>query len=82
MMKPVRLKEMAYEWVKRHPFMTEDVIVGVVQTFPKSSRVYEVDDVYTLSFRRRKNSGSVQVKVWIQETTDELIVLKAHSQGL
>jgi len=79
MRKPVELGPTAYRWLLRHPFMSEDVIISVIQGFPVEARKYTDKDHFEISFRRKKNKKHVKVTIWVHETTFKYKVYKAHS---
>jgi len=55
MRKTVELGPTAYRWILRHPFMSEDVVIGVVLYFPTGEREYIDEDHFKITFRRKKN---------------------------
>jgi len=82
MRKTVELGPTAYRWILGHPFMSEDVVIGVVIEFPTSKREYIDEDHFKITFRRKKNKKSVNVTIWIQETTSTYFVYKMHSSRI
>jgi len=82
MRKTVELGPSAYRWILRHPFMSEDVVVGVVLEFPTSKREYINKDNFKIIFRRKKNKKSVNVTIWIQENPSTYFVYKMHSSRI
>ncbi len=79
MRKTVALGPSAYGWLLRHPFMSEDVIIGIIQDFPINVREYIDGDNFKISFRRKKNKKFVNVIIWVRETPLEYFVYKMHS---
>jgi len=82
MRKTIELGPSAYRWLLRHRFMTEDVIISVIQDFPIIVREYINDDHFTLSFNRKKNKKFVKVIIWVHETLTKYYVYKLHSRRL
>lgn len=78
--KSVVLSRSAYEWLLRHRFMSEEVIIGVVKSFPL--RNYLNDEYFDITFRRKKNHGLVSITIFMHETSERLLVYKVHSQRL
>jgi len=79
MRKTVELGPTAYRWILRHPFMSEDVVVGVVLHFPTTERESINEDHFKITFRRKKNRKSVNVTIWVEETPVRYFVYKMHS---
>jgi len=79
MRKPVELSPSAYRWILRHPFISEDVIIGIVQDAPSNVREYISEDYFKISFNRKKNRKLVKVIVWVQETSSRYFAYKMHS---
>ena len=82
MMKRVELGPVAYRWLIRHRFISETVIISIVQSTPKSSREYLNENHFVINFRRKKDGGYVKITMWVKETTSTYFVYKLHSQRL
>ena len=78
MRKTIELKPTAYRWLLRHRFMTEDVIMSVIQDLPLTNRENINANHFKLSFNRKKNKKFVKVIMWIHETSTKYIVYKMH----
>lgn len=79
MRKTIELGPSAYKWLLRHRFMSEDVIISVIQDFPLTVRGYINADHFKLSFNRKKNKKFVKVIIWVHETSTKYFVYKLHS---
>jgi len=82
MRKIVELGPTAYRWLLRHPFMTEDAIIGAVQDFPIHERKYTDKENFELSFNRKKNKKYVKITIWVHETSAKYTVYKMHSSRI
>ena len=82
MQKRVELGPVAYRWLTRHRFVSETVIISIVQDVPKSLRKYINENHFTIDFRRKKNRGYVKITIWVEETTFTYFVHKLHSRRL
>ena len=78
--KSVVLSKRAYEWLLRHRFMSEEVIIGIVKNYP--FRNYRNGQHFVITFGRKKNHGLVSVTISVRETSEELLVYKIHSRRL
>ena len=76
--KSVVLSKRAYEWLLRHRFMSEEVIIGIVRTHP--CRSYRDAQLFDVTFRRKRNHGWVSVTISVHETSERLLVKKIHSR--
>ena len=81
MAKPVELLPTAFNWLKRKPFLSEEVIIGIVRFYPTSERKYSDRDHFTVEFNRRKNKKIVRVTIFVHETPSVYYVYKMHSTG-
>ena len=77
MNKPVEFTHTASMQLYRKDFISEMVIINVIQDSPKSKRVYEEQepDCFILTFRRRKK----WVIIWVHEYPERFLVYKLHS---
>jgi len=78
--KSVVLGRRAFEWLLRHRFMSEDVIIGIVKYHP--TRHYSDEQHFEIEFKRKKDHKLVLVKIFVEETSEKLFVYKIHSQRL
>jgi hypothetical protein len=79
MKKPVLMSLTAYQWLQRHRFISEEVIIGIVLYTPRVECRYIDDQHYQLVFKRRKNGKFVEITIWVHERQDSLYVGKLHS---
>ena len=77
MNKPVEFTETASFWLLNKDFVTEMVIINVVQDFPKNKREYVEPDCFTVSFRRRKK----WIIIWVHEFPEQFLVYNLHSSN-
>jgi len=80
MRKTVELGSTAYQWMTRHRFISETVIISVIQDYPTSSREYIDKNHFTISFKRKKNKKFVKVTIWVEEKPSTYFVYKIHSE--
>jgi len=77
MVKRIEFTETAAFWLLRKDFVTEDVIISVIEDFPTSRRIPQEKDCFKIEFRRRKR----WVTVWVHEYPEKLLVYKLHSSS-
>ncbi len=80
MTKTVEMSPTAYRWLLRHPFVSEEVIIGMVLHCPVNERKNSKDDKFQVTFKRRRNSKFVNVTLWVQERQTTFFVGKIHSE--
>lgn len=76
----IELSQTAYQWLLRHPFMSEEKIIGIVQQTPESERKYIDDTHFEISFKTRSNSHILEIIIWTHERLTTYFVYKIHSQ--
>lgn len=75
MNKRVEFTDAAASWLFDKVFVTEDVIINVIQDFPIDKRIpLPEKDCFQIPFRRRKKS----VIIWVHEYPDRFLVYKLH----
>jgi hypothetical protein len=80
MTKAVQLSPTAHEWLRRHQFLSEEVILSVVLHCPTNERKYTDSNHFQIDFRRRKDGGFVKITIWVHDRATEYYVGKMHSQ--
>jgi len=64
-------------WLLSKDFITEDVIINIIQDFPVSKRTPQEKDCFKIEFRRRKR----WITIWVHEYPEKLLVYKLHSSS-
>jgi len=78
----VRLSEEAFNQLADHPYLTEDLIIGIVEDSSSEEREYEDPDHFSLTFPRKKNKKWVSVTIKVHEKAQEFLVYGIHSRRL
>ena len=81
MCKSVELSGTVYEWLKRHDFMSEEVIIGVILNAPESERRYTSDDHFEIDFYRNNKRHTLKIMLWVHERDIKYMVYKAHCKS-
>ncbi len=80
MTKAVLMSPTAYRWLQRHPFVSEEAIIGIILNCPTRERKYFDDERFQITFKRRKNGKFVNITLWIHERQDSFYIGKMHSE--
>jgi len=78
-MKEVRFTEEAFNQIAGHPYLTEDLIIGIVKDSILEDRKYEDSDHFHITFPRKKNKKWINVTVIVHEKPHEFLVYGIHS---
>jgi hypothetical protein len=75
--KRIEFTKTAAFWLLSKDFITEDVIINIIQDFPVSKRMPQEKDCFKIEFRRRKR----WITIWVHEYPEKLLVYKLHSSS-
>lgn len=75
----IELSPAAYQWILRHPFVSEEKIKSIIQQTPISKRHYTDDNHFEIPFNTKSNNHILAVTVLIHDRITCYYVYGLHS---